>query len=107
MSNTFKSAILVFLMAAAVLQASADQTPPRGIRMDGSIGTAGKLDLPGPDYEIRAEYGQQVGANLFHSFEQFNVHSLFKRGRPECHEHFQLTFSSLTKQYWLLRKDKI
>jgi len=34
-----------------------------------------KLDLQGPNYEIRAEHGQQAGANMFHSFQQFNIHS--------------------------------
>ncbi|OQX21510.1 MAG: hypothetical protein BWK80_33110 [Desulfobacteraceae bacterium IS3] len=42
---------------------------------DGSIGAAGKLNLPGPDYDIKAEYGQQSGANLFHSFQQFNINT--------------------------------
>ncbi len=43
------------------------------ITLDGTVGTAGKMALPGPDYDIRADYGQQAGANLFHSFQQFNV----------------------------------
>jgi len=42
---------------------------------DGSIGAAGKLNLPGPDYDIKAEYGRQAGANLFHSFQQFNLNT--------------------------------
>ena len=48
---------------------------PKGISLDGTVGNAGALDLPGPDYDIRAEYGQQAGSNLFHSFQQFNIHS--------------------------------
>lgn len=40
---------------------------------DGSAGLAGKINLKGPDYEIRSEYGHQAGANLFHSFETFNI----------------------------------
>ncbi len=46
-----------------------------GITLDGTIGTAGKLDLTGPDFDIKAEYGKQAGANLFHSFQKFNVYS--------------------------------
>ncbi|QTA91438.1 filamentous hemagglutinin N-terminal domain-containing protein [Desulfonema magnum] len=67
--------ITVFLIITAFFPAYAEGTHPRGIRLDGSLGTAGKLSLPGPDYEIKAEYGQQAGANLFHSFQQFNIHS--------------------------------
>ena len=40
---------------------------------DGSVGAAGKINLKGPDYEIRYEYGHQAGGNLFHSFEKFNI----------------------------------
>ncbi len=43
------------------------------ITLDGTVGTASKMALPGPDYDIRADYGQQAGANLFHSFQQFNI----------------------------------
>ncbi|QTA84803.1 filamentous hemagglutinin N-terminal domain-containing protein [Desulfonema magnum] len=39
--------------------------------MDGTMGTDGMLN--GPLYDIKAEYGRQAGANLFHSFSQFNV----------------------------------
>jgi len=52
----------------------ADGTHPRGIKLDRVFGNAARLDLPGPNYEIKAEYGQQAGANLFHSFRQFNIH---------------------------------
>ncbi|NJL60069.1 MAG: filamentous hemagglutinin N-terminal domain-containing protein [Desulfobacteraceae bacterium] len=53
----------------------ADGTHPIGIKLDGTVGTAGKIDLQGPDYQIRAELGKQVGSNLIHSFEQFNIHA--------------------------------
>ncbi len=46
---------------------------PRGIMVDGTIGHAGKTGLQGPEYEIGAELGKQQGANLFHSFWQFNL----------------------------------
>ncbi|NJL58736.1 MAG: filamentous hemagglutinin N-terminal domain-containing protein [Desulfobacteraceae bacterium] len=52
----------------------ADGTHPAGIKLDGTIGNAGKPDLPGPDYAIKPEYGKQAGSNLFHSFQQFNIH---------------------------------
>ncbi|MDM8524781.1 filamentous hemagglutinin N-terminal domain-containing protein [Desulfococcaceae bacterium HSG8] len=55
--------------------AYADDIHPRGITLDGTLGNAGKLELPGPDYEIRSEYGRQTSGNLFHSFQQFNIHA--------------------------------
>ncbi len=41
--------------------------------LDGTMGTDGALH--GPDYQVRAEYGCQAGANLFHSFQTFNVNT--------------------------------
>ncbi|BAP55799.1 large exoprotein containing haemagglutination activity domain [Thioploca ingrica] len=38
---------------------------------DGTLGTTGSL--PGPNFVIDAPLGQQVGDNLFHSFERFNL----------------------------------
>ena len=38
---------------------------------DGSLGV--QLNLPGPDFQIEANLGQQVGGNLFHSFQDFNL----------------------------------
>ncbi|NJL58794.1 MAG: filamentous hemagglutinin N-terminal domain-containing protein [Desulfobacteraceae bacterium] len=52
----------------------ADGTHPQGIKLDGTIGNTSKIELPGPNYNIRPEYGKQAGSNLFHSFEQFNIH---------------------------------
>lgn len=40
---------------------------------DGSMGTDARLN--GPDYDIKASYGQQAGANLFHSFRTFNINT--------------------------------
>ena len=43
------------------------------ITTDGTLGQ--KLNLPGPDYQIGADLGQQHGNNLFHSFQDFNLQS--------------------------------
>ncbi len=67
--------ILALIGILAAVSVHADGSHPVGITLDGTLGTAGKLDLPGPSYQIRAEYGTQAGANLFHSFGQFNLHS--------------------------------
>ncbi|MEK8020740.1 MAG: filamentous hemagglutinin N-terminal domain-containing protein [Candidatus Parabeggiatoa sp.] len=41
------------------------------ITTDGTLGS--RAHLPGPDYQIRADLGQQHGGNLFHSFQDFNL----------------------------------
>ena len=38
---------------------------------DGSLGA--KVELPGKDFHITPELGQQFGGNLFHSFQNFNL----------------------------------
>jgi filamentous hemagglutinin family protein len=43
------------------------------ITLDGTLGHTGPL--PGPNYLIGAELGQQHGRNLFHSFRDFNLKS--------------------------------
>lgn len=43
------------------------------ITTDGTLGP--QLNLPGPDYEINSNLGQQLGGNLFHSFQDFNLQS--------------------------------
>jgi len=69
--------IIPFVIICALLNISAyaDGTHPQGIRLDGTVGTAGKIELPGPNYAIKPEYGKQSGSNLFHSFQQFNIHN--------------------------------
>jgi len=47
---------------------------PAQITTDGTLGHA--LNLPGPDYQIGPDLGQQRGGNLFHSFQDFNLNSL-------------------------------
>jgi filamentous hemagglutinin family protein len=44
-----------------------------GVVLDGSFGTHGAL--PGPNFMISANYGRQIGGNLFQSFSQFNLNS--------------------------------
>jgi filamentous hemagglutinin family protein len=39
--------------------------------LDGTLGPV--LALDGPNFDIRAELGQQQGGNLFHSFHKFNL----------------------------------
>jgi len=73
--NIFGPVVAVLLFVWAVTPIHADEPHQRGIMLDGTIGISGKADLPGPNYEIRAEHGQQAGPNLFHSFQQFNIHS--------------------------------
>ncbi|RKZ38058.1 MAG: hypothetical protein DRQ41_12655, partial [Gammaproteobacteria bacterium] len=43
------------------------------VTLDGTLGSSGAL--PGPDYLIGADLGQQHGGNLFHSFKEFNLQS--------------------------------
>lgn len=40
---------------------------------DGSLGA--RLDLAGPNFQVKAALGQQRGSNLFHSFQTFNLQS--------------------------------
>ncbi|EDN70349.1 secreted protein [Beggiatoa sp. PS] len=44
------------------------------ITTDGTLGPA--HNLPGPDYQIGPDLGQQMGGNLFHSFQYFNLQRL-------------------------------
>jgi len=39
--------------------------------LDGSLGSSAQVN--GPDYNISSDMGKQEGANLFHSFSQFNI----------------------------------
>ena len=43
------------------------------IIIDGTLGPS--RALPGPDYLISADLGRQIGGNLFHSFQDFNLNS--------------------------------
>jgi filamentous hemagglutinin family protein len=46
---------------------------PAQIITDNTLGPA--LQLPGPNYQIGSDLGQQHGGNLFHSFKDFNLNS--------------------------------
>jgi filamentous hemagglutinin family protein len=46
---------------------------PAQISTDGSLGPS--INLPGPNFQIGSELGQQHGPNLFHSFSDFNLSS--------------------------------
>jgi len=74
MKNILKFFVIFSFLILFATRLYADGTHLQGIQLDGTIGTAGKPDLPGPDYEIKAEFGKRAGANLFHSFRQFNIH---------------------------------
>jgi filamentous hemagglutinin family protein len=56
---------LVSFLSSATLHAE--------VTLDGTLGS--RLALDGPDYAIGAEFGQQHGSNLFHSFGKFNLNS--------------------------------
>ncbi|RKZ69743.1 MAG: hypothetical protein DRQ99_00100 [Candidatus Parabeggiatoa sp. nov. 3] len=56
---------IVLLMIALPVKAE--------VSLDGTLGRSGPL--PGPDYQICADLGQQHGGNLFHSFQYFNLQS--------------------------------
>jgi filamentous hemagglutinin family protein len=43
------------------------------ITTDGTLGPS--INLEGPNFQIRAQLGQQHGPNLFHSFRDFNLNS--------------------------------
>lgn len=43
------------------------------IATDGSLGSA--TSLTGPDFAITSDLGQQMGGNLFHSFQVFNINT--------------------------------
>ncbi len=59
------------LILAVTLPLSA--VPHAEVVLDGTLGPA--VALPGPNYQIEANLGQQYGSNLFHSFSDFNLES--------------------------------
>ena len=59
--------ILIFYMLLSIVA----QTAVAEVVLDGSLGKSGSL--AGPNYAIDAALGTQVGGNLFHSFQSFNL----------------------------------
>ncbi len=58
--------LLIFLLAIGL-------SSHAQITTDGTLGS--RANLPGPDYQIGADLGHQMGGNLFHSFQDFNLQS--------------------------------
>lgn len=58
--------LLIFYLLIMLLQPVVAE-----VVMDGSLGSPGSL--AGPNYAIEATLGTQVGNNLFHSFQDFNL----------------------------------
>ncbi len=54
-----------------LLHISITTTTLAQVQLDGTLGPA--IALEGPNFDIRAELGQQYGGNLFHSFKWFNL----------------------------------
>ncbi len=71
MKNTFVCCIISMTLAG-ILALSPFSISYAQVVMDGTMGTSGPVR--GPDYDIKAKYGQQAGPNLFHSFRQFDIH---------------------------------
>ena len=61
------------LLAAVLLSWTGGSVVHADVVLDGSLGSIGPL--AGPDFTIDAVDGRTVGANLFHSFSEFNVSS--------------------------------
>lgn len=59
----------LFLSLGALLVSAAHAQ----VTMDGTLGPA--TSLPGPDYAITPDLGQQLGGNLFYSFGQFSIYA--------------------------------
>ena len=59
------------ILLSSVLLSGAVQIVQAAVVTDGSLGA--RVALPGVDYAITANLGQQQGTNLFHSFEQFSL----------------------------------
>ena len=73
--NLLKKQIILFLLMGTVYAAHANNDYPQGIIIDGSLTATSRIELTGPDYHIKAEYGRLEQTNLFHSFSQFNLQS--------------------------------
>jgi filamentous hemagglutinin family protein len=59
----------IFMIALLIINCSIHAE----VVLDGTVGKSGAL--PGPDYLIGANLGEQQGSHLFHSFQDFNLNS--------------------------------
>ena len=66
---------------------------PAQITTDGTLGHS--VNLPGPDYQIGPDLGQQRGGNLFHSFQDFNLQRL-ESATFSGQNHIQAVISCVT-----------
>ena len=66
---------MMIFLAIHLLPVHADEHHPSGVIIDGTLGELERSELTGPDYTIKEEYGERHDSNLFHSFEQFNLHT--------------------------------
>jgi len=60
--------LIIILILVTTLSLNAE------VITDGTLGQ--NINLPGPDFQITPDLGQQHGGNLFHSFQDFNLNSL-------------------------------
>ncbi len=76
MTRTYRGVELRYGLAQRValtlLVLSLSVTTQAEITVDGSLGSF-RGSLAGPDFQIDANLGRQVGTNLFHSFGAFNI----------------------------------
>ena len=68
MLKIFLSALFSFFLVCLVSDSGWSE-----VTLDGTLGLSGAVS--GPDYQLTADMGRQVGANLFHSFGKFNVNT--------------------------------
>ena len=71
MKRLFLLILFIFITDSSIVVSSEH---PHGIILDGNFTNASTLELTGPNYEVKAEYGKLKQSNLFHSFTQFNIH---------------------------------
>jgi len=67
MKSSIAVIIIIFILFSIPMIPSANAE----VSLDGSMGSSGAL--VGPDYTIGHDLGRLQGANLFHSFNRFNV----------------------------------
>jgi filamentous hemagglutinin family protein len=66
MQHTLKTYLLATIITLSLTHATFAE-----VILDGTLGFAGALK--GPDFAIEAHLGKQIGQNLFHSFDRFNL----------------------------------